>query len=130
MKRALIFLVLGPVMVALMAPIATAAIGAPADAARFVALVLFFFTLPVGAVVGAIDGYLSEVMPLGARAPATAAVGGTTAIALAYTLIHWIMPAASMMPVALFYAVTMGLCSLFAHNYGSQQTASASAGPA
>ena len=130
MKRALIFLVLGPVMVALMAPIATAAMGAPAGAGGFVALLLFFFTLPVGAVVGTVDGCLSEAMPLGARAPVTAAVGGTTAIALAYTLIHWIMPAASLMPVALFYAVTMGLCSLFAHNYSNQQTTSASAGPA
>lgn len=121
MKRAFVFLVLGPVTVALAGLFVTAALGAPGAAAHLVAMVLFFLTLPVGAIVGTIDGCLSEVIPVGARAPVTAVMGAVTAWTLVYALIHWLTPGLSLLPVAVGGAVSMGLCSLLAHEYRGRQ---------
>src|SRR6202022_3378394 len=94
MKRALVFLVLGPASVAftflLMCVIPA---GAKSwDFAQFCAAALFSFTLPVSALSASFDGYLARSFPLPLRALLTAIVGATIAGGLACALFRCLFP--------------------------------------
>ena len=81
MKRALAFLVFGPVLAAVTALLVMAKTsGADHDFAKIFAIAVFFFTLPVSAITGCIDGVLSDV-PVPLRAALTATAGALLPLA-------------------------------------------------
>ena len=121
MKRALVFLVIGPVLASTVATLALAqAAGMPApDFARLVAIVLFFFTLPVAALAGAFDAYLARAFAIPLRAPLIAAFGAIIASGLAWILFSCLLPQPNFLAwFAIGGAVCMGACSLLANEYG------------
>jgi hypothetical protein len=122
MKRALVFLVVGPVLVSTIATLAVAqATGAPhPEFARFLVTVLFFFTLPVAALAGSLDAYLARAFAVPLRAPLVAAVGAIIASGLALILFNCLLPPAALKFFAMGGAACMGLCSLLANEYGWQ----------
>lgn len=73
MQRATVFLLYGPASVAFITWLALQETLAPF--AAFVAMFAFFLTLPITAVVGAVDEGLALCMPIFPRAPLTAAAG-------------------------------------------------------
>ncbi|MBR1147815.1 hypothetical protein, partial [Bradyrhizobium sp. AUGA SZCCT0431] len=107
-KRTLVFLLLGPLSVVLTTWVA---VGMPFESfVPPIALALFFFTLPVSAIVGVLDGQLARAMPLLLRAPVTALVGATAAMVLPRALLGP-MPQDMSVPFGLGGAFCMGLCS-------------------
>ena len=122
MKRALVFLVVGPALVAAVTLLAVAqAGGTPAgEFAKVLATVLFFFTLPVSALAGSVDAYLTRTFAVPLRAPLIAAVGAVTASGLALILFSCLLPPAALKFFAMGGAACMGMCSLLANDYGWQ----------
>ena len=119
MKRAIVFLVLGPVLVAVIAPLAVVQANGPRDFAKFLAIILFFFTLPVSALAGSFDAYLARAFAVPLRAPLVAAVGAIIAAGLAYILFSCLLPPPDFLTFfAIGGAACMGLCSLLANEYG------------
>jgi len=115
MKRALVFLLLGPSSVV----VATwAAFGMPCDAfVVSIALMLFFFVVPISAIAGLIDGYLARTFPLPLRASLTAIVGSMGAVGMFLALFGKLQPQ-DLMPALTLGGLAMGgLCSLLAHDY-------------
>jgi mannose/fructose/N-acetylgalactosamine-specific phosphotransferase system component IIC len=120
MKRALAFLVFGPVLAAVTALLVTAQAGRPDhDFAKIFAIAVFFFTLPVSAITGCIDGVLSDV-PIALRAALTAAAGALVALGLAFVLFSWLFPPAVWLYFAFGGATCMGACSLLASELGER----------
>jgi hypothetical protein len=123
LKRALVFLVLGPVLVAVVAALGVAqAASAPApEVARLVAIVLFLFTLPVAALAGSLDAYLARAFAIPLRAPLIAAIGAIIASGLAWILFSCLLPPPNYL---IFFAIggaaCMGICSLLANEHGWQ----------
>ena len=125
MKRALVFLVIGPTLVAVVAILAIAqAAGTPSpDIARFVAIALFFFTLPVAAFAGTFDAYLARAFAIPLRAPLVAATGAVVASGLAWFLLSYLLPPPDFLTwFAIGGAASMGLCSLLANDHGWRET--------
>ena len=126
MKRALVFLVLGPVLVAVIAPLAVAQVSGPParGVLQILAIVLFFFTLPVAALAGSFDAYLARAFAIPLRAPLIAAVGAIIASGLAYILFNCLLPSPYYLTFfAIGGAACMGVCSLLANEYGWQRPA-------
>lgn len=118
MKRALVFLLLGPALAVLTTWIA---VGMPFESfAASIAVLFFLFTSPVSGIVGALDGQLARALPLLLRAPVTALVGATAAMVLPRALLGP-MPQDMSVPFGLGGAFCMGLCSLLAHDYNAQK---------
>jgi hypothetical protein len=126
MKRAFVFLIVGPMALALMASLVMIATGAPPSVAWLVAVAQFFLILPVAAVAGSVDGLLARACPIPLRASLVAIVGATIAYAVGFSLLGWVLPAPDLLLTG--GAVGMGACSLLAHDNGGQRTAAA-AGP-
>ena len=123
MKRPLVFLVAAPALVAIVAPLALAQMSGPParDFLNVLAVVLFFFTLPVSALAGSLDAYLARALATPLRAPLIAAVGAVIASGLAFILFNWFLPPPSYLAYfAIGGAACMGLCSLLAGEYGGQ----------
>jgi hypothetical protein len=115
MKRAPVFLLLGPSLVV----VATwVAFGMPLEAfAVSIALLLFVFVVPVSAIAGLIDGYLARTLPILLRASLTAIVGSMAAVGLFLALFGKLQPQ-DLMPALTFGGLAMGgVCSLLAHDY-------------
>ena len=130
MKRPVMFLLLGPSLVALAVWMVAVAIAGRIDDA-FVALCAtasFLLTLPVSAITGLVDGYLAPAMPAPLRAFLTAAFGMTIAIGLVLTLFT-IMFSPTVPPEVMnaalcagfFLLLPMGLCSLLSNDDGNRQ---------
>lgn len=128
MKRFFVFMIAAPLAVALTTALAVLASGGPGDVARFFAVALFLLTLPVVAFAAAVDGFSARAFPIALRAPLVATVGATIAYAVPFTLFHWFLPTSLFGFFALGGAVSMGLCSLLAHDYGGEQRTSVAAG--
>jgi hypothetical protein len=121
MKRALVFLVIGPTLVSTVAALAIAQVdGALSlDDARLVAIALFFFTLPVAAAAGSLDAYLARAFAIPLRAPLIAAAGAVIASGFVFFLLSSLVPSPNFLTwVAIGGATCMGLCSLLANEYG------------
>lgn len=123
MKRAVIFLLLGPVSAAFAAFLAGVAMFGLAGWGYAVVAAVFMYLLsvPFSACVGCVDGSLSRVLPLASRAPLSALFAG----ALAFGLIRSLglpIPELSL-AFAMGAAVCAGLCSLFSDDRGRQQSA-------
>lgn len=126
MKRALVFLVLAPTLVAVIVTLIVARVAAPPaqDAMPLFATVMFFFTMPVAAIAGSLDTYLARAFAVALRAPLIAAIGAIVSSGLAYVLFSWMMPATNFLPFfAIGGASGAGLCSLLANEYGGQRPA-------
>jgi hypothetical protein len=130
MKRQVMFLLLGPSLVALAVWMVAVAIAGRIDDA-FVALCAtasFLLTLPVSAITGFVDGYLARGLPALLRASLTAAFGMTVAIGLVLALFT-IMFSSSVPPEVMNGALCagfllllpMGLCSLLSNDDGNRQ---------
>lgn len=119
MKRALVFLLLGPALVVL----ATwGAVGVPSgDVVINVAVLLFLLTLPLSGIAGLIDGLLATVFPVLVRVPLTATVGAMVPLVLLAALLGP-MPQWISIPFAITGALCAGVCSLLAHGYNAQKT--------
>jgi hypothetical protein len=129
MKRPVVFLLLGPSLVALAVWTVAAAIAGRIDDS-FVgvcAVTAFLLTLPVSAITGLADGYLAPALPAPLRAPLTAAVG--TALASGLFLILYTMMFSRPVPpevmngalcAGLFLLLPMGVCSLLSNDIDRQ----------
>jgi len=125
MKRALAFLVFGPVLAAVTALLVmTKTSGADHDFAKIFAAAVFLFTVPVSAITGYIDGVLCDA-PVPLRAALTAAVGAVVAFSLGFLLFNWLFPFSVWLYFAFGGATCMGACSLLASELGERGTAQA-----
>ena len=115
MKRALVFLLLGPSSVVAATWIA---FGMPYGAfVVSIALLLFLFVVPVSAIAGLIDGYLARTFPILLRASLTAIVGSMGAVGMFLALFGKLQPQ-DLMPALTFGGLAMGgVCSLLSHDY-------------
>jgi hypothetical protein len=128
MKRALVFLLLGPALaVAAWLTYVAAVEGLRGHFVGASAMILFIFTFFVAAITGLVDGYLARALPVYLRVPVTAIAGGTIAVSLvlglAWTMVlHFItLPQWIWMPFAIGGALCMGGCSLLSSEYGRGQ---------
>jgi hypothetical protein len=114
MKRALAFLVFGPVFAAVVAMVVMTQAAHPGHGfAQIFAVAVFLFTLPVSAITGCIDGVFSD-LPVALRAALSAVAGALVAFSLAFVLFSWILPPAAWLYFAFGGATCMGACSLLA----------------
>jgi len=130
MKRPVVFLLLGPSLVALAVWMVAAAIAGRIDDSfiNVCAITSFLLTLPVSAITGLVDGYLARGLPALLRAFLTAATGMTGAIGLVLALFT-IMFSSTVPPevvnvaiyAGLFLLLPMGLCSLLSNDDGNRQ---------
>jgi hypothetical protein len=119
MKRAYVFVLVGPALAVLTIWIA---VGMPFGSfAIGIAMLLFIFILPVSGLLGLLDSQLSTVFPLLLRAPLMALVVATAAIVLPRALLGP-MPQDMSTPITLIGAICTGVCSLLAHDYRSRKT--------
>jgi hypothetical protein len=119
MKRALVFLLLGPALVVLATWVAVGM--PPGDVVINVAVLLFLVTLPLSGIAGLIDGLLSTMFPILVRVLLTATVGAMAPLVLLAALLGP-MPLGMPMPFMIGGALCAGVCSLLAHDYRSQKT--------
>ncbi|MDE5458110.1 hypothetical protein GWE18_35940 [Bradyrhizobium sp. CSA112] len=129
MKRTVMFLLLGPSLVALAVLMVAVAIAGPVDDA-FVALCVtasFLITLPVSAITGLVDGYLARGLPPLLRAFLAAAIGMMGAIGLVLALFKMMfsptVPPEVMngaLCAGFFLLLPMGLCSLLSNDDGNR----------
>jgi hypothetical protein len=119
MKRALVFLVAAPVLVAISAWLVVLQLHGHADCgdANALATILFFFVLPVSTVTGVLDEYLARAFPILLRLPITAAIGALAATGLAFVLFREFLASSSLPYFTLGGATCAGLCSLFVNAY-------------
>ena len=127
MKRPVVFLLLGPSLVALAVWMVAAAIAGRIDDSFIgvCAITAFLLTLPVSSIAGLMDGYLARGLPTLLRASLTAAFGMTIAIGLILALFA-IMFSPTVPPevmngalcAGLFLLLPMGVCSLLSNDYG------------
>jgi hypothetical protein len=129
MKRAPIFLLLGPALI-----VAAWLVWAAADKVPErglvapVAILLFTFSTFVAAIAGLIDGYLARAFPAYLRASLTAIAGATIAVGPVLILDGASSPQWILMPFAIGGAVCMGICSLLSNDYGRWQRLAVSTG--
>lgn len=121
MKRAFIFVAVGPIAVALMASLILAHAGAPGPVAQYIAGTLFLLTVPVMGFAGAVDGGLARRLPLALRVPLTAIAGAAGGFVTAFGLLHCFFPPSELMFFPLGGAMCAAICSLLAHDYSSWQ---------
>ena len=130
MKRTVMFLLLGPTLVALAVWMVAVAIAGRVDDA-FVALcttAAFLLTLPVSAITGLVDGYLAPALPAPLRSPLAAAVGATLASGLLLALFAMMfsrpVPPEVMngaLCAGLFPLLPMAVCSLLSNDIDRQR---------
>ena len=130
MKRTMMFLLLGPSLVALAVWMVAVAIAGRIDDAfvGICAIAAFLLTLPVSAIAGLVDGYLARALPALLRASLTAAFG--TAMAIGLVLALFTMMFSTPVPpevmngalcAGFFLLLPMGVCSLLSNDIGRQR---------
>jgi hypothetical protein len=129
MKRPVVFLLLGPSLVALAVWMVAAAIAGRIDDSfiGICAITSFLLTLPVSSIAGLVDGYLARGLPTLLRAFLTAAIGMTGAIGLVLTLFMMMFSPTVPQEVmngalcaGFFLLLPMGLCSLLSNDIDRQ----------
>ena len=117
MRRAVVFLAVGPLAVATIWLIAMSGNGSVCRSDLFFAAILFIFTMTVSAVVGLFDGYLEHALSIFARACLTGATGAIVAYVLAAELVFNLfgtLPSSVLATFAYGGAAYAGVCSLLA----------------
>lgn len=118
MKRAFMFVLLGPALAVLASWVF---VGMPFESfAIFIGMLLFIFVIPVSGVIGFLDSQLSTVFPILARAPLMALIGATAAIVLPRAFLGG-LPQDLSMPLAIGGTLCAGVCSLLAHDYRQEK---------
>jgi len=122
MRRALMFLLLGPLLVTVGV---TMAIVSPAGMdPRFgwlIAAGIFIATLPLSAIIGIIDSYLARRLPVLPRAGLTAAAGATLMCIVPFVFSsHGTVTPFFLLPFSICGAASMGLCTFLAGGPGSR----------
>lgn len=118
LRRALVFLLVGPTLAVLVALSPDVARTGFNSWLAIVGEMVFFFGLLVSAVTGLVDGMLSRTLAILLRAPLTALVGATVAIGVPAALFGR-PPQEMSMALGIGGALCMGVCSLLSHNYRS-----------
>lgn len=127
LRRALVFVLLGPVfgVVAAYSVVAVMISGYRVD--TYGIPIAFFFSLIICAITGPVDGVLAYIAPISLRAPLTTIVGAAVAVGL--SLFLWaqlgnktVAPSLySQIPIAVIGALCTGVCSLLSHNRRNQK---------
>lgn len=117
MRRAFVFLLLGPASAAFVASWICIAVLSPRfwQAAVIAALGGFILTVPFSACVGYVDGCLARALPPASRVPLSALFGA----AMAFGMICALTPPMSLLPwmFALGAAFSMGGCALLSRDH-------------
>jgi hypothetical protein len=121
MRRALVFLLLGPMLGVCGAALVDVAAGRAVNGDFEGAVMAYFFGLAVSAATGPIDGYLARIVPIYLRAPLTAIVGATIAVGLILAMGRMMLPPQILMQFAITGAVCMGVCSVFSNAYRNEE---------
>ena len=128
MKRASIFMLLGPFLVVMTGMMLLTRAGGTGDVGGILSLALLVLAFPVAAITGALDAWLSRQCPVVPRALLIAIAAAIVAGAPVALLIGLFLPGVATY-VALMAAGCMGLCTLLANDYdtGRQSTVSTKA---
>jgi len=127
MKRALAFLVFGPLLASGTALLVTAQTSGPDHGfAKLLATAVFFFTLPVAAITGCVDGILDDIS-ISLRAVLSATAGALVASVLAFILFSCLFPPEAWLYFAFGGATCMGMCSLLTSEFGLRPAVSTEA---
>lgn len=119
MRRALVFLLLGPLAVAISVTMALVSPdGIDPRFAELFALAIFLLTVPVSAIIGVIDSYLARRLPAPARAGLIAAAGAIIPCMLLAVLSRGEAPVSILLPFAVCGAASMFLSALLAEGLG------------
>jgi len=127
LRRALVFVLLGPVFGVLAAFSVAAVMIAGYHVDAYIVPIAFFFSLIICAITGPVDGVLAYIAPISLRAPLTTVVGAAVAVGL--SLFLWaqlgnrMVPPSlySQIPIAIIGALCTGVCSLLSHNRRSHR---------
>ena len=117
LRRALVFLLLGPILGVLVALSPDVASGGLNAWLVLIAKQVFVIALLVSAITGLVDGILSRTLSIFLRVPLTATVGAISAIGLPAALLGP-LPQEMSMALAIGGAFCMGVCSVLSHEYG------------
>jgi hypothetical protein len=123
LRRALVFVLLGPVFGALVA-FSLVAVVAGEHFDSYGIPVTYMFSLLICAITGPIDGVMARVVPIYWRALMTAVVGAAVAVGFIVLPISMFggfksSPLLLLIRVAVIGALSTGACSLLSHNYRS-----------
>jgi hypothetical protein len=122
MRRTMVFLLLGPLAVALAVTLAIVSQESVyPEITWLMAAAIFIVTLPISAVVGVIDSCLARRFPVALRAGLAAASGAIVPCVLLGLHSNGAVPLSFLMPVAICGASSMWLCALLADGPGLQQ---------
>jgi len=119
MRRVLVFLLLGPLAVAIAATMATLPPGrVDAGIVWTTAALVFSMTLPISAVVGVIDACLARRIPVTLRTSLTAAAGAIIPCVALGVFANAALTPSFLLPFAICGAASAGLCALYADGLG------------
>jgi hypothetical protein len=121
MKRAFIFLLLGPAFVVAAWLLYAVAQGAPWGTAEIVAVCLFVFTFLVAALAALLDSFLAGTLPVLVRAPLIALLGGAVPVVALLAVVGCMLPQSFLTPFGIGGALCMGVCSLLSNDDGHRQ---------
>lgn len=116
-RRALVFLLLGPILGVLVALAPDVASGGLNAWLVLIGKQVFVIALLVSAITGLVDGILSRTLSIFLRAPLIAIVGAVAAIGLPAALLGP-LPQEMSVSLAIGGAFCMGVCSVLSHEYG------------
>ncbi|MBR1147814.1 hypothetical protein [Bradyrhizobium sp. AUGA SZCCT0431] len=116
-RRALVFLLLGPILGVLVALSPDVASGGLNAWLVLIGKQVFVIGLLVSAITGLVDGILSRTLSISLRAPLIALVGAVAAVGLPAALLGP-LPQEMSMWLAIGGAFCMGVCSVLSHEYG------------
>ena len=121
LRRALVFLLLGPILGVLVALSPDVASGGLNAWLVLIGKQVFVIALLVSAITGLVDGILSRSLSIFLRVPLTALVGAVAAVGLPAALLGR-LPQEMSMSLAIGGAFCMGVCSVLSHEYGRTNT--------
>ncbi|MBR1266932.1 hypothetical protein JQ629_05350 [Bradyrhizobium sp. AUGA SZCCT0222] len=121
LRRALVFLLLGPILGVLVALSPDVASGGLNAWLVLIGKQVFVIALLVSAITGLVDGILSRTLSIFLRAPLAALVGAVAAVGLPAALLGP-LPQEMSMALAIGGAFCMGVCSVLSHEYGRTNT--------
>jgi hypothetical protein len=118
MKRALMFLLVAPVLAAAAWFINVVANNGPLGFAATSAMILFIFAVFVAAIAALVDGCLARALPAYLRAALIATIGAAIPVGVILALAGCMLPQEIWMTFAIGGALCMGACSLLSNEYG------------
>jgi hypothetical protein len=126
MRRGFVFMLAGPVLVAIGAAILLGlVVGAPGPELGFYVMWAFLFAIPASVLGGLLDSLLARFLPVLLRVPLTAIISTIVSITAALALLA-AMGAPSLaaiiyetMLVGFILMVSMGVCSVLSHSSDS-----------